>query len=167
LVLLSHELREAAKTRLTGGSVNARLANLVSAALTRSDNDGLIDIVSRCGFMIGEHGCQFRTELSNESMVSLATELETLYELKHDAGRWTKHIQAAMQGVLTCDQACELLTADSFNPGPRTSAVVPDTHGIRQPLFKECPKRRLKGEPGADRWRNSGGEKGSSFLRNK
>lgn len=86
---------------------------------------------------------------------------------QHDAQRWAAHTQASMEGVLSCDQAYELLSEDSFQPGHRNSVIRKNSHGLRQPLFKECPKRRLKGEPGADRWRNSGGEKGSSFLRNK
>ena len=85
----------------------------------------------------------------------------------HDAARWHPHTAASMDGVLSCEQAYELLTEPSFRPGHRTAIIRKDEQGIRPPLFKECPKRRLKGEPGADRWRNSGGEKGSSFLRNK
>ena len=85
----------------------------------------------------------------------------------HDAQRWAAHVQAGMEGVLSCEQAYELLVADSFQPGHRDPLLRKTRHGLQQALFKECPKRRLKGEPGADRWRNSGGEKGSSFLRNK
>lgn len=85
----------------------------------------------------------------------------------HGPSKWTRHIQASMEGVLTGEQACDLLTANDFQPGPRRAIIQTDAQGIHQPLFKECPKRRLKGEQGADRWRNSGGEKGSSFLRNR
>lgn len=87
---------------------------------------------------------------------------------KNDPERWSSHTQASMEGVLSCEQVYELLIADSFQPGHRTPVIQKDPRGLHQPaLYKECPKRRLKGEPGADRWRNSGGEKGTSFLRNK
>ena len=88
-------------------------------------------------------------------------------DARHEPNRWASHTQASMEGVLSCEQAYELLVEDSFQPGHRNPIIRRNQQDLRQPLFKECPKRRLKGEPGADRWRNSGGEKGSSFLRDK
>ena len=86
---------------------------------------------------------------------------------KNDPARWSAHTQASLEGVLSCEQAYELLIEDSFQPGHRTPLIRKDSQGLYQTaLYKECPKRRLRVEPGADRWRNSGGEKGSSFLRN-
>ena len=84
VAVLCRELRKMSSAGRTGSGTNTQLAKLTSKVL--ADNQGLFDIVTRHGFILGEHANQFESELTAEAMVALAKELEIQYDITHDDG---------------------------------------------------------------------------------
>ena len=67
---------------------------------------------------------------------------------EHGGERWASYIQASLEGVLSFNQAYDILVDLSFNPGYRNVGIQSNKQGARQPLYKESPKRGLRWNPG-------------------
>ena len=79
-----------------GSHTNARLAELASALL--AERQDLFDLLTKFGFMLGQHASQFDHQLDTSEMLQLAKELEAL------AQQQAKELEAlARRSEISCE----------------------------------------------------------------